>query len=492
MTSSATSCAPSGYAPPSRHFSLPRAGDCKEAVAKIAKKARLSLHEWQDDVISDMSAYDESGAFVHKRVGLSIPRQVGKSHLVIAWVIFLVLAGYTVLWTDHNYSTTCEMLGRFKDVFGTKPNDGSRGISWFNKQLVRVNNKTAQEAFFFKSGGSLHFSTRTKSAALGYSFDVVVYDEAQELTDEHVQAITPTTSSGSMQNAQFVYAGTPRRMGSPADVFENMRNEFSEDACPTDACWWEWSVSDPFDLDDDELLMCNLEMVNPSLGKSANVSSIVSGIRQMTQMSALQEYFGYWLPLAGVLATVFKREEWDALRVDSPMTDGQRSYGIKFSSDGLHVALCIAVYKPGHPVFVDGVFYRRIRGKSWLVEWLSSRAGNAGWIAIDGKSGAQDLFDKLADAGVMPGERHIMSTGDMIAACSNLESAISEKTIAHVGQESLEASVCGCVKRTIGNAGGWGLGSSELAESTLAEAAAVAIWAALNTPRRIDREARIG
>ncbi|MBQ0161400.1 MAG: hypothetical protein KBT28_12365 [Bacteroidales bacterium] len=439
-----------------------------------------------------MSAYDESGNFVHHRVGLSIPRQVGKSYIVIIWVIFLVLAGYTVLWTDHNYSTTCEMLGRFKDIFGAKVNDKSRGIRWFNKQLVRVSNKTAQEAFFFKSGGSLHFSTRTKSAALGYSFDVVVYDEAQELMDEHVQAITPTTSAGSMQNAQFIYAGTPRRMGSQADVFENMRNEFNDDSHPQDACWWEWSVSQPFDLDDDDLMMAKLKTVNPSLGRSANVSSIVSGIRQMTPMAALQEYFGYWLPPSGVLATLFKNEEWEALCVDSPMTDGQRSYGVKFSADGLHVAVCVAVYKPGSPIFVDGVFVRRLKGKRWLVEWLALRADAAGWIAIDGKSGAQNLYELLCDCGVMKSQVHIMSTGDMVAACSNFESAISEKSIAHVGQEALQASVCGCVKRQIGNAGGWGLGSSELAESTLAEAAVVAIWAALNTPRRIDKEASIG
>lgn len=488
------SCAQSTYAPPRFHFSHNRVGDLSAKVHRIAVLAGLSPQDWQDDVLADLSAYGANGKFVHDRVGLSIPRQVGKSHVLIAWVVFLVLRGYRVLWTDHNYSTTCEMLKRFREIFGMRPNDRQAKRKMFNKRLTKVNNKTAQEAFFFDSGGSLHFSTRTKSAALGFSFDVVVYDEAQELTDEHVQIIAPTTGAGAKQNPQSIYAGTPTRAGSVATVFDDFRNEFMGcDGVPRRACWWEWGVSERFDVRDEALVAKMLPVVNPSLGRTAYEVSLMSGIAQVKDdTAALQEYFGYWLSRAGLAQTLFSHAEWEKLRVGKPMTDGQRSYGVKFSADGMHVAVCVAVYKPGWPVFVDGVFERRVRGKGWLVDWLSSRAQSAGWVAIDGKSGAQDLFEKLADAGVMPGERHIMSTGEMIAACSNLQDAISEKTIAHVGQEALEASVCGCVKRLIGNTGGWGLGSSELAESTLAEAAAVAIWAALNTPRRVDREARIG
>ena len=70
----------------------------------------------------------------------------------------------------------------------------------------------------FKSGGVIQFSTRTKSSRLGFSFDIVVYDEAQELTCEHTQVINPTTVSGAKHNLQIIYAGTPTRAGSKAEI----------------------------------------------------------------------------------------------------------------------------------------------------------------------------------------------------------------------------------------------------------------------------------
>ena len=76
----------------------------------------------------DMGAVDSRGKWVH-RVGISVQRQQGKSVDLIVWVAVLAsLAGYKVLWTDHNYSTTMEMLERFRKIFGRKPGDRVYGM----------------------------------------------------------------------------------------------------------------------------------------------------------------------------------------------------------------------------------------------------------------------------------------------------------------------------------------------------------------------------
>ncbi|MFQ9179658.1 MAG: hypothetical protein ACLR3C_06870 [Eggerthella lenta] len=67
------------------------------------------------------------------RNGASVPRQAGKSVDGIVWALFLAaVMGYKVLWTDHNYSTTCEMLDRFRKILGRRPND-SYGVRAFNR-----------------------------------------------------------------------------------------------------------------------------------------------------------------------------------------------------------------------------------------------------------------------------------------------------------------------------------------------------------------------
>ena len=184
------------------------------------------LVPWQEQLAHDIGAVDASGKWVHPRVGISIPRQQGKSVDLIVWVaVMAALAGYKVLWTEHNYSTTMEMVDRFRKIFGRRPGDTSEGIPRWRKLLVEICSQTGQEWMRFSSGGVIQFSTRTKSSRLGFSFDIVIYDEAQELTGIHTQVINPTTTSGAKHNLMLVYAGTPTRAGNPAEVFKNLRQQ---------------------------------------------------------------------------------------------------------------------------------------------------------------------------------------------------------------------------------------------------------------------------
>lgn len=451
----------------------------------------MKAHEWQRDVLSDISAQDADGKWIHQRVGLSIPRQVGKSFVLILWAVVLVLLGYKVLWTEHNYSTTCEMLKKFRKIFGRTPNDKNARFRSFNRHVVATSNKTAQEFYEFDTGGVLCFSTRTKSATLGFSFDVVIYDEAQELTTEHVQAIAPTTGSGAMHNAQLIFAGTPTRAGSSATEFRQFRQEFMGEEPPADACWIEWGVDKPFDVRNRDLCVENLHAVNPSLGDTADLSAILAGIAAMHDaISALQEYFGYWLPTAGAVQTLFKREQWDVLKVDVPYTAGTRFFGVKYSADGFRVCVCVST-RTERGVFVDAVFdLSTNRATTELAEWLGKRSTGPSTVCIDGKAGADALVKRLQQLGVCPPTVHVMTTSEMVGACSLLKDFINDRTLSHCGQEPLAKSVCGAVRRPIGKEGGWGFGSSELAQCTLAEACAIAGWAAFNSSLRY--ESRIG
>lgn len=258
-------------------------GDLADEVSEVAELIGYSQLEWQRDVTASWSTYDERGQWVHRRCGASVPRQAGKSVDGIVWTTFLVaMMGYSVLWTDHNYSTTCEMLRRFQKIFGKKLRD-PWGIRAFNSLVRRFNSKTAQEAFELSNGGVLAFSTRTKSAALGYSFDVVVYDEAQELTGEQMQAIIPTTSSGPHGNTQSIFLGTPTRAGSPATKFMDMRSEAIGGHPADDLCWFEWGVPEVGDIFDER----RWYEVNPSLAEGrADLDAIRTGIRALALLAA--------------------------------------------------------------------------------------------------------------------------------------------------------------------------------------------------------------
>lgn len=303
------------------------------------------LVPWQEQLAHDIGAVDASGKWVHPRVGISIPRQQGKSVDLIVWVaVMAALAGYKVLWTEHNYSTTMEMVDRFRKIFGRRPGDTSEGIPRWRKLLVEVCSQTGQEWMRFSSGGVIQFSTRTKSSRLGFSFDIVIYDEAQELTGIHTQVINPTTTSGAKHNLMIVYAGTPTRAGNPAEVFKNLRQQAWEGGeKASDLLWLEFGVEEVGDIWDES----RWPEVMPSLGYHADIRAIRTGMKDMDELGAAQEYLGYWLPpQTQVEPPVIGAAAWGACLVGSGpgLTAGCRiCAGVRFSADGSTVAVACAV-----------------------------------------------------------------------------------------------------------------------------------------------------
>lgn len=430
---------------------------------------------WQRERLADWSAVGDDGRWVHKAVGDCVPRQAGKSVDGIVWATFLAsVMGYKVLWTDHNYQTACEMLRRFRDIFGKKANDPDAKRPAFNRLVSRCNNTTAQETIELKRGGVIGFSTRTKSASLGFSYDVVIFDEAQELTDEQAQAIIPTTSSCASGNPQLVYLGTPTRAGSVADSFQNLRAR-AWGPEPGDLTWCEYGVDDPAAVDDEGAWYG----ANPSLGLITTVDAIRLGREGLSDLAFAQEYLGYWLPKAA--DAVVSPEQWEACLVedDGLPEAAKTAYGVKFSPDGSQVALSAAWRDAdGREAVELQELQPRGRGLGWLADWLAERKAKGCCAAVDGLDGAGDLLERLE--GRVPRRFCVRPRpADVATAASMLRDAIVCGEISHIASPAMDASVTSATRRPIGTNGGWGWGG----DSCAVESASLALWA-LRTCKR--------
>lgn len=468
--------------PPTFHIAQPYGKDLADVACALGRAAGYELMPWQERVLADWSAVGSDGKWLHKRCGLSVPRQNGKSVGGIVWALTLVLmTGAVVLWTEHNYSTTVEMLRRFQDVLGARPNDTSRGKRAFNRHLVRVNSKTAQEAFFFDNGGSLHFSTRTASAALGYSFDAVIYDEAQLLADEHVQTIAPTTTAGRLKNFQVIYLGTPPRPGGTADVFKRIHDD-AHAGTPTDLSWCEWAADEVGDVRDES----RWAATNPSLGAVADTAPLRADAGTMLPLSFAQEHLGYWLPTA--TGGVIDPDAWEACEVVSAPDGGRLAYGVKFSPDGARVALSVAVRPDEGPAHIELVAYEETgAGTAWLADWLEARKTLPCAVVVDGRAGADALMERLA--GRLP-KKSVVSPGSRgaVAAAAGLDIAVREGRVTHIDQPQLTESALGSTRRKIGSEGGWGFGGEDAAP---VESAALALWGAMTSKRDPRRRQKV-
>ena len=458
-----------------------------DLAAAAAPSMGFELLEWQRRMLLDMGAVGAGGKWVHPRVGGSIPRQQGKSVVLLVWAAFLAaVMGYKVLWSEHNYSTTMEMLDRFRDVFGTAPGDPVRGRPQWKSHLADRCSQTGQEWMRFRSGGVIQFSTRTKTSRLGFSFDVVVYDEAQELTGAHVQVINPTTTSGSKHNLQLLYFGTPTRAGSAAEVFANVRAQAWEDAAPPDLMWVEYGVPEVGDIWDES----RWAAVMPSLGAHADPRAVRAGMRDIDELGAAQEYLGYWLPpMECGTPPLLDAGQWAACLVQAapPPGVGERvAYGVKFSSDGAEVAVACAALAPGsHTPHVELAHCELTsHGTSWLADWLAERAGRACAVAVDGKSGAPSLCEELARRRAPRGYVLRPTADQAVAAASAIYEGVVTQAVTHIDDEALELSVTTSYRRPIGSAGGWGWGGTA---SAPIEACGLALWALRSSKRNPTR-----
>ena len=492
MTSSATSSPslPASSAEPRLRRTLPYSDTLGDVAVQVAPSMGYELVPWQRQLLLDMGGIGPGGKWVHKRVGMSIPRQQGKSVDLIVWAAVLAaLAGYKVLWTDHNYSTTMEMLERFRGIFGRRPGDRVFGRPKWRKLLTAVCSQTGQEWMSFASGGVIQFSTRTKSSRLGFSFDVVIYDEAQELTNEHTQVINPTTISGAKHNLQIIYAGTPTRAGSPAETFRNVREQAWDGGdMADDLLWLEYGVPEVGDIWDES----RWPAVMPSLGFHADPEAIRAGMKDTDELGAAQEYLGYWLPKEAQQAPpMFKPGQWDAAETDSapaPRAGDKTAFGVKFSPDGAQVALAAAVMPRTGPAHVELVACEpAASGSDRLACWLACRSGRASAVAVDGKSGAGALCDELAAMGAPRGYAMRPSTDQAVTAANLIYEGTVAGKVTHTASPALDLSAATSPRRAIGSQGGWGFGGDN---SAPVEACGLALLA-LRSKRNPNRKARV-
>lgn len=475
---------------PRRRIAAPGESNLADLVQAYGRLIGYDLTPWQLELVADWSALDARGKFVNRNVGASVPRQAGKSAAGIVWAAFLAdRLGYNVLWTDHNYSTTCEMLGRFRAVFGKRPNDPNAPRA-LNARLKDASSKTSQESMTFANGAVLCFSTRTDSAALGYSFDAVFYDEAQLLTTSQTQTIAPTTSHAPHANVQFVYLGTPTRAGCNADVFRDLRKKAWADEPPDAVAWTEYGadeVGNPWDES-------RWPAVNPTLACGAiSADNIRAGITSLSDpVAAAQEYLGYWLPEVqlGADPPVLLPGEWDGCRVAAAPApcEGERvAYGVKFAPDGSTVCLAAAVQPPakGAPAHVELVERRQqSEGTEWLAEWLLARSAAAAAVMVDGRSGTGPLMERLKAA--PRGYVVQATTANVIDSSASMLERVRTRAVTHISQPALDESAATSTRRGIGKAGGWGWGGDD---PTPIEAASLALEAlkSKRDPRRRSR-----
>lgn len=454
-------------------------------AARLMQAYGVKLDPWQRDVVDCWLGLDENGEYVTTSAGLAVPRQNGKNVCLEAREFFgLAVKRERILHTAHQTITSKKSFRRLEAMFTDRRHPEVCALV----KDIRYTN--GEEAIELTNGGRIEFSTRSRQRARGFDgISLIVYDEAQELTDDQVEAVMATLAASTTGTRQILYAGTPPYPGCPGVVFRRRREVCLDKPGAHDA-WHEWSVEGKAITDVDVNDKSLWYSTNPALGRRLTESFTEEELRSMSADGFARERLGWWSP---VLTTAddkaISTAMWDACKSTDLKPGGKTAYGVKFSPDGSEVALCGAVIPAAGAARVSLIERRSTSaGTRWLADWLNARYGKASCVVIDGRNGVDVLVDKLSDTWRAKDCIIVPGTKAVLASVGMLTDALHERSVTwYAGQEALRDSAVNAVKRPI--AGGWGFGGDN---SAPIEAAALAFWGAKTSRRDPTRKMLIG
>ena len=429
-------------------------------------------------------ARDANGDFAYRTICISKPRQNGKSYSARNYSVDkAAVEGMNVCYSAHHSKTTHKM---FKEVLAIFEGDEELRL-----MLADVSRARGFEGIWLTNGGCIEFFTRStrSGGGRGTTYDIIVVDEAQEMTEDEQDAIKPTQIASDSGDPQMILIGTPPGPTCAGTVFKVLHDRAHDNPDTCGFVWIEWAVYDLPDMEGDRTHILELAYeTNPAMGYRIRESVMMDVINTATSAEGFaREYLGWW-SLKVVSAFAIPASTFESLAVDIAPTGGRAAYAVKFAVDGSEVSLAAARVHDGKG-YVEQIRREPMgMGLGWLAEWIASRKGAGCCCVIDGKAGAQVLVDKL---GKMPVNYIITPTAaQVVAANATLVDMVNERRLEWFRpQADLLDSAVTSTRRRIGSSGGWGFGGEN---PIPIDAASLALWGALNSKRNPERKQRIG
>ena len=448
---------------------VPRAASSDaEDACYLSSSYGLTPDDWQEDVLSDWLGRRVDGRWAAATCGLAVPRQNGKNGIIEVRELFgMVELGEKFLHTAHQVKTARKAFLRIASFF-----ENDREYPELAALVKEIRKTNGQEAIVLLNGGSVEFIARSKNSGRGFTVDVLVCDEAQDLTDDELAALLPTISASPLRNPQVVFTGTPPdpEKGETGEVFRRVRadGEANRDAR---LAWTDFGVEDgPIpDLDDKALV----HRVNPALGSRLGYDEIVRETMLLSPEALARERFGWWGDPAEADEDDVLRHWPDCLDAASAIAD-RLVFGVDTTLDRSWSCISVAGLRDDGLVHVEEVDHRR--GTGWVLgrlDELKARWGDYP-VVVDAQGPAASLFPEAH-----PAIR--ANTSDATAAYAAFVDAVENIHLRHRGLPDLDAAVAGAVPRPVGDRCLWGRKKS-CPDITPLVAATLAAWGLASDP----------
>ena len=418
----------------------------EDAVA-VMELAGKPLDEWQSYVLEGALGEREDGRWTAFEVGLICSRQNGKNVIIEARELagLFVFKERVIIHSAHQFKTARKSFRDMERLIRTTPSLysqvlGFRGQGPF-EEIKGIRTNGSELSIELADGCKLEYQARSTGGGRGFTGDLIVLDEAYDLTMDEIAAMMPTMAARSMDgNPQIWYTSSAGLAKSYAlsDLRERgMSGEASRLA------YYEWSAPDDAESNDVDAWY----QANPGLGIRISEEYVrETEFEAMDDEQFRRERMSIWAPLGG--ESVISKSAW-ARAADAGSPGGDRLAFAVDVTPARDMATIAAVSELADGRWHVQVVDRRV-GTSWVPSAV--RALVEKWrpvvVVVDEGSGAGALVPELRREGVRTTALNMRQYG---LACASLFDAICQGRVVHPGQDDLNAAVEAAQKKPMGD-----------------------------------------
>lgn len=415
-------------------------------VAEMMRGYEMALDPWQQHVLAPSLAEKPDGKWEVSRVGLSVPRQNGKTAILEARELagLLLFGERLIIHSAHEVKTALEAFQRIEGYF-TNFDD-------LRKRVRRIVHARGSEEIVLLNGQRLRFMARSTGAGRGFSADCIVLDEAQILSEGTFAAILPTLSA--RPNPQVWLTGTPPSENQDGAVFEKTRTSGLQ-ASAQGIYYAEWSSNDDASLDDPTAYA----EANPALGIRIQPDFVRSERESLSDDNFARERLGRWNVERG--HSVIPMDTWALMGTLQPL-DPRTELAVAVDVNPERTRCAVAIAGVRHDTDPDGWTRERTHvevieyrdGVGWAVDYIAGVVArrNPRAVVIDSVGPAASLIEPLRAKGVLV---TTTSTTQVGQACGQFYDAAMEDRLRHFSQPQLNSALGAARKRALRDTWAW-------------------------------------
>ncbi len=439
---------------------LPAAlGNRLDEAVLVAEQLGHELDAEQLLALADITSTRSDGKLAAFEAVISAPRQAGKSLVCEVVAVMHALRSERVLYTGHR----ADLVGSiFRRLWATVPDEWEVTPTFSN----------GREQLEFRGGGMIAFKTRTPRVGRGYTYDKLIVDEAQAVTEEDLDGVRPTLRT--RPDPQIVYAAcAPNgRVNANCLVLKSLRDR-ARDNQSESLVYLEWAgiVTD----DDGEELQAHQmpesaltdrdlwRRATPGFGVRITEERMATELESMGPVSFAIEALNVpiWPDIAYVGAGPVTVAAWEALiDTGSTLDPGEEISEVVVGYDmnpQRVVHVCVVGRRADrllHPDYV-GSYTGATAAMDAITKIVERDDVSVRAVCCDGSPENLALLKRLKhDFVVTDGqtrEEHAARLGQ--EACGTFVDLVTESRLRHRGQAELLESLRGAVAKPVGD--GW-------------------------------------